>query len=92
VPALANAESLFGRIQTICQSAYAPVFIAGLNYWAQGFGNYWGTMRSFAPTVHAILRSAELAGAKTLRRQILSHDFVEAALLLKENWQVWFCV
>ena len=42
VPALVNAESLFGRIQQFANRLYAPIFIAGLNYWAQGFGNYWG--------------------------------------------------
>src|SRR5260370_42122139 len=31
-----------------------------------------------------------LPGAKSFGGHILSHDFVEAALLLKENWQVWF--
>ena len=42
VPALVNAESLFGRIQQFANRLYAPVFIAGLNYWALDFGNYWG--------------------------------------------------
>jgi membrane glycosyltransferase len=32
----------------------------------------------------------QLPGSKPFGGQILSHDFVEAALLLKENWQVWF--
>jgi membrane glycosyltransferase len=91
VPALANAESLFGRIQQFANRLYAPVFIAGLNYWAQGFGNYWGH--------NAIIRTdpfmqycdlPSLPGRKPFGGQILSHDFVEAALLLKENWQVWF--
>jgi membrane glycosyltransferase len=31
-----------------------------------------------------------LPGRRPFGGQILSHDFVEAALLLKENWQVWF--
>ncbi len=31
-----------------------------------------------------------LPGRKPFGGQILSHDFVEAALMLKENWQVWF--
>ncbi len=91
VPALVNAESLFGRIQQFANRLYAPVFIAGLNYWAQGFGNYWGH--------NAIIRTdpfmqycdlPSLPGRKPFGGQILSHDFVEAALLLKENWQVWF--
>ena len=91
VPALVNAESLFGRIQQFANRLYAPVFIAGLNYWAQSFGNYWGH--------NAIIRTEpfmqfcdlpQLPGRKPFGGQILSHDFVEAALLLRENWQVWF--
>ncbi len=91
VPALVNAESCFGRIQQFANRLYAPIFIAGLNYWAQGFGNYWGH--------NAIIRTEpfmqccdlpQLPGRKPFGGQILSHDFVEAALLLKENWNVWF--
>ncbi len=32
----------------------------------------------------------QLPGLKPFGGQILSHDFVEAALLLRENWEVWF--
>jgi membrane glycosyltransferase len=32
----------------------------------------------------------QLPGRKPFGGQILSHDFVEAALLLRENWEVWF--
>ena len=32
----------------------------------------------------------QLPGRKPFGGHILSHDFVEAALMLKENWQVWF--
>ena len=62
---------------------YAPVFIAGLNYWALDLGNYWGH--------NAIIRTEpfmqfcdlpQLPGRKPFGGQILSHDFVEAALLL----------
>ncbi|HEY6228385.1 MAG TPA: glycosyltransferase, partial [Verrucomicrobiae bacterium] len=41
-PAAINAESLFGRLQQFCNRLYAPLFTAGSNYWAQGFGNYVG--------------------------------------------------
>jgi membrane glycosyltransferase len=90
VPALVNAESLFGRMQQFANRFYAPIFIAGLNFWTEGFGNYWGH--------NAIIRTEtfmqccdlpHLPGVKPFGGQILSHDFVEAALLLKENWQVW---
>ena len=91
VPALVNAETLFGRIQQFANRLYAPVFIAGLNYWAMDLGNYWGH--------NAIIRTEpfmqscdlpQLPGRKPFGGQILSHDFVEAALMLRENREVWF--
>jgi membrane glycosyltransferase len=62
-----------------------------LNYWALNLGNYWGH--------NAIIRTEpfmqycdlpQLPGRKPFGGQILSHDFVEAALLLRENWEIWF--
>jgi len=91
MPSLVNAESLFGRMQQFANRLYGPVFIAGLNSWAQGFGNYWGhnaIIRTEPFMQHCDL--PQLPGRKPFGGQILSHDFVEAALLLKENWQVWF--
>jgi len=91
VPATVNGESLFGRIQQFANRLYAPIFIAGLNYWALDLGNYWGH--------NALIRTEpfmqycdlpQLPGRKPFGGQILSHDFVEAALLLRENWEVWF--
>ena len=90
VPALVNAESLFGRIQQFANRLYAPIFITGLNFWAQGFGNYWGhnaIIRTEPFMQHCDL--PQLPGRKPFGGQILSHDFVEAALLLKANWEVW---
>jgi membrane glycosyltransferase len=91
VPAVVNAETLFGRIQQFANRLYAPLFIAGLNYWALDLGNYWGH--------NAIIRTEpfmqfcdlpQLPGRKPFGGQILSHDFVEAALMLRENWEIWF--
>lgn len=91
LPGIVNATSLFGRIQQFANRLYTPLFITGLNFWAQGFGNYWGH--------NAIIRTEpfmqycdlpQLPGRKPFGGHILSHDFVEAALLLRENWQVWF--
>ena len=90
VPLLVNAESLFGRIQQFANRLYAPVFISGLNYWALELGNYWGH--------NAIIRTEpfmqfcdlpQLPGRKPFGGQILSHDFVEAALMIRANWKVW---
>ncbi len=90
VPELVNAESLFGRMQQFANRLYSPIFATGMDYWSRGFGNYWGH--------NAIIRTApfmrhcdlpRLPGRKPFGGHILSHDFVEAALLLKANWQVW---
>jgi membrane glycosyltransferase len=90
VPALVNAESLFGRIQQFSNRLYAPVFIAGLNYWALNLGNYWGhnaIIRTEPFMQHCDL--PQLPGHKPFGGQILSHDFVEAALLSRADWEVW---
>ncbi|HEY5345392.1 MAG TPA: glucans biosynthesis glucosyltransferase MdoH [Verrucomicrobiae bacterium] len=90
VPALVNAESLFGRIQQFANRLYAPIFISGLNYWALDFGNYWGhnAIIRTEPFMH-FCDLPSLPGRKPFGGQILSHDFVEAALMLRENWKVW---
>src|SRR5665213_3479610 len=90
VPALINAASLFGRMQQFANRLYAPIFITGLNFWAQAFGNYWGhnaIIRLEPFMQHCDL--PQLPGRKPFGGSILSHDFVEAALLLKANWEVW---
>jgi membrane glycosyltransferase len=90
VPALINAESLFGRMQQFANRLYAPVFITGLNFWSQSYGNYWGhnAIIRTEPFMH-YCDLPQLPGRKPFGGQILSHDFVEAALMLRENWQVW---
>jgi membrane glycosyltransferase len=90
VPALVNATSLFGRIQQFANRLYGPIFITGLNFWTQGFGNYWGhnaIIRTEPFMQHCDL--PQLPGRKPFGGPILSHDFVEAALLIKANWEVW---
>ncbi|HZM03203.1 MAG TPA: glucans biosynthesis glucosyltransferase MdoH, partial [Candidatus Saccharimonadales bacterium] len=90
VPAMVNAESLFGRMQQFANRFYTQIFVTGLDFWAKGFGNYWGH--------NAIIRTEpfmtycglpKLPGNKPFGGHILSHDFVEAALLVRQNWQVW---
>ncbi len=90
VPALALAETLFGRMFQFAARLYGPVFLAGLDYWQGANGNYWGH--------NAIIRVAPfmehcelpvLPGKPPLGGQVLSHDFVEAALLRRAGWDVW---
>jgi membrane glycosyltransferase len=89
-PAAINAESLFGRLQQFCNRLYAPLFTAGSNYWVQGFGNYVGhnaIVRTWPFMKYCDL--PQLPGRKPFGGQILSHDFVEAALLTKNHWRLW---
>jgi len=90
VPRLCNAETFFGRVQQFAMRFYGKIFIAGLNYWQQNNGNYWGH--------NAIIRMKpfikycdlpQLPGRKPFGGHILSHDFVEAALLRRAGWDVW---
>ena len=83
-------ESLFARSQQFASSVYGPTFAAGLGYWLEGDSNYWGH--------NAIIRVRPfldhcglpvLPGREPFGGEILSHDFVEAALLRRAGWEVW---
>jgi membrane glycosyltransferase len=41
-PGLINGKSAFARLQQFANRLYGPIFTAGLNYWSQDGGNYWG--------------------------------------------------
>ncbi len=90
-PGIVNAHTAFARMQQFGQRLYSPIFAAGLNYWAQDGGNYWG--HNAIIRTEAFMQCCDLPslpGKKPFGGQILSHDFVEAALMRKENWEVWF--
>ena len=90
VPGLINNESLFGRVQQFSSRLFGPLFTAGLNYWVQDGGNYWG--HNAIIRVDPFMHNCDLPtlpGTKPFGGHILSHDFVEAALLRKEDWEVW---
>ncbi len=89
-PFLFRAETLFARVLQFGMSLYGPVFLSGLNYWQQGEGNYWGhnAIIRIAPFMRHCSLPA-LPGREPLGGRILSHDFVEAALLRRAGWAVW---
>jgi len=89
-PRLINGESLFGRLQQFANRLYSPLFLAGLNYWQQYESNYWGhnAIIRIQPFIdHCAL--PDLPGTEPFGGRILSHDFVEAALMRKAGWAVW---
>jgi membrane glycosyltransferase len=91
MPRLVKAETVFGRIQQFASRLYSPIFAAGLNFWQQGAGNYWG--HNAIIRVSPFLTSCglpALPGKEPLGGRVLSHDFVEAALMRNAGWEVWF--
>jgi len=91
MPRLVKAETVFGRIQQFASRLYGPIFAAGLNFWQQEGGNYWG--HNAIIRVSPFLASCGLPGLpgkEPLGGKVLSHDFVEAALMRNAGWDVWF--
>jgi membrane glycosyltransferase len=89
-PTAVNRRSLFARVQQFASGVYGPMFAAGLHFWQLGEGQYWGhnTIIRIAPFMdHCALR--KLPGKPPLGGEILSHDFVEAALMGRAGWTLW---
>lgn len=89
-PTAVYRRSVFGRVQQFSGRAYGPMFTAGLHYWQLGDGQYWGhnTIIRIAPFMeHCGL--PPLPGKPPLGGDILSHDFVEAALMGRAGWSIW---
>ena len=89
-PRIVNGETLFARLQSFASRLYSPLFLAGLNYWQQHEGNFWG--HNAVVRVQPFIEYCslpELPGTEPFGGRILSHDFVEAALMRKAGWAVW---
>jgi membrane glycosyltransferase len=89
VPRLIGGVTTFARLQQFAANVYGPVLAAGLAAWHGRNGNYWG--HNAIVRTEAFARTAglpHLAGAPPLGGHILSHDFVEAALLRRAGWYV----
>ena len=90
VPKLMGAKTVFARAMQFAASLYSPALAAGANFWQQGDANFWGhnAIIRLAPFInHCAL--PKLPGTDAFGGRILSHDFVEAALMRKAGWSVW---
>jgi membrane glycosyltransferase len=93
IPTIVNGESLFARVQQFASRVYGPLFSASLHFWQLGESTYWGhnAIIRIGPFVeHCGL--ARLPGRAPLGGEILSHDFVEAALIGRAGWEVWLAL
>lgn len=90
LPMIVNARSLFSRVQQFAGRLYGPMIAAGVAWWHGSEGNYWGhnaiiRVRAFAEAAAL----PQLRGRKPFGGHILSHDFVEAALLRRAGWGIY---
>ena len=90
LPLIVNRNTMFARLQQFAARIYGPVIGTGLSVWAGRSGNYWGhnaiiRVRAFAESCGL----PTLPGRPPLGGMILSHDFVEAALIRRAGWDVY---
>lgn len=89
LPLIINRNTLFARVQQFAARIYGPVIATGLSVWSGRDGNYWGhnaiiRTRAFAQACGL----PDLKGSPPFGGHVLSHDFVEAALIRRAGWSV----
>ena len=89
VPQVIRAKSLFGRLMQFSSAFLAPYFARGAVLTQGDEGPYWG--HNAIVRVQAFAASCGLpvlSGKPPAGGHILSHDYVEAALLPRAGWKV----
>ena len=89
LPCLYRGDTLFARLQQFAGTIYGPIVARGITAWQGNDGNYWG--HNAIIRIRAFAQSAGLptiGGIKPFAGDILSHDFVEAALMRRDGWSV----
>jgi membrane glycosyltransferase len=89
LPIITGGSTLFARMQQFAGRVYGPVIAHGIAWWHGAEGNYWGhnaLIRTRAFAEQAGL--PELPGRKPFGGHIMSHDFIEAALMRRGGWAI----
>ena len=83
------SDTLLGRVMQFAQGLYGPPFMAGLDYWQGGEANFWGhnAIVRLAPFIENCALPP-LPGKEPFGGHIMSHEFVEAALMRKAGYAV----
>ena len=82
--------TVHARLQQFANRVTGRLFALGMAYWQLGESHYWGhnAILRVAPFMrHCGL--APIPGRGGLAGEILSHDFVEAALMRRAGYEVW---
>ncbi len=90
VPIPVLQTTLWGRFLQFAAAAHSPMLAKGLAFWQTDHANYWG--HNAIIRISAFVQNCGLPpikGTGPFSGDILSHDFVEAALLGRANWKVF---
>jgi membrane glycosyltransferase len=82
--------TLHARAQQFASRVTGRLFTLGMQFWQLGESHYWG--HNAILRIEPFMRHCALAPVKGrggLSGPILSHDFVEAALMRRAGWHVW---
>ena len=88
IPMPVRQHTFFARFVQFAAHLYSPMLATGLSFWQTDSANYWGhnaIIRVEPFMQHCGLPTLE--GKEPFGGDILSHDFVEAALLRRAGWQ-----
>ncbi len=90
LPLIINRNTMFARLQQFAARIHGPIIASGLALWSGRDGNYWGhnaIIRTRAFAAHCGMPI--LRGRPPLGGHVLSHDFVEAALMRRAGYAVY---
>ena len=92
LPLMINRNTLFARAQQFAARVYGPIIAAGVAYWHLGDEQLLGPQRHHPhPGVSGARGFAGPPGPPPFGGPILSHDFVEAALLRRAGGRSIWC-
>lgn len=89
VPRPVRQHTFLGRFLQFAAELNSPILARGNSFWQTDNGNYWG--HNAIIRIDAFMQSCGLpclAGDPPFGGEIMSHDFVEAALLRRDGWDV----
>uniref|UniRef100_UPI0028AA5C0D glucans biosynthesis glucosyltransferase MdoH n=1 Tax=Paracoccus sp. TaxID=267 RepID=UPI0028AA5C0D len=89
MPMLVGGQTIFARLTQFAGRIYGPAIARGVAAWSGDSGNFWGHNAIIRVSAFAqCCGLPELPGKPPFGGAILSHDFVEAALLRRAGWKV----
>ena len=90
-PEVINAETNFQRLMQFSGKIHSGIFGVGANYWQLNSSPFWG--HNAIIRLKAFMENCGLPALPKLGAvggRILSHDTIEAALIRKAGYSVWF--